>query len=216
MKNSNPRSSSELTNIIIEKKEKIFNTLQKESIDVYRYLMNLFYNSEDISNNNVFKFLYRSFYRLDNAGLSDDFKNEYFILLNQYKNEINYNYNLIFEISEKLDKFHTKRGVKSFQFSFITKMMNTINNESPIWDSEVKKMFRFKNIPNNTKFTLQQRIEFAVDQLKYMKYTFKSIQESKELDSIIEEFDLKYETSDLSFNKKIDFILWSAGKVLDK
>jgi hypothetical protein len=52
-----------------------------EPIDVYLYLRDRFESAADCSRDTVFQFLFRSHYRLDNAGLSVIFKAAYFGLL---------------------------------------------------------------------------------------------------------------------------------------
>jgi hypothetical protein len=120
-------------------------------------------------------------------------------------------------IAERLDKFPTLQNSSSFQFSFITKLLNTINVDSPIWDSEVRLVFNFPNIPyvkKKSKLTLDEKLDLAIYQLYYLKDIFKEIEESNELNEIIKDFDKKFNTYEMSFNKKLDFIIWSTGKII--
>ncbi|RTQ93695.1 hypothetical protein [Lysinibacillus telephonicus] len=64
----------------------IVNSLDEESVAVYIFLYYEFLKS-DVTINPVFQFVFRSFYRLDNAGLTTEFKTEYFKLMQQYRNE---------------------------------------------------------------------------------------------------------------------------------
>ena len=61
---------------------------------------------------------------------------------------------------------------------------------------------------------IDKKIDTGIKQLSYMKVVYKEIEESNELINIIDEFDEKYKTTEFSFNKKVDFILWSTGKIL--
>lgn len=211
------RTSKEIIKIIKNNKIAVFNNLQKESIAVYSYLINKFQQTDDVSTNEVFKFIFRSFYRIDNAGLTLEFKNEYFKILQEHRNKIEYSNETIFQIATRLDQFQTLRNTKSFQFSFITKLLNTLDVNSPIWDSEVRTVFNFPTIPHiqkKVKTNLEFKVKIAIEQLNYMKVIFKEIEESEDLKEVIKEFDEKYKTQNLSFNKKIDFILWSTGKII--
>ena len=205
------KTTKEIIQIIKNNKDIIFDNLDKESLEVYRFLIKRFRETDDITKDEVYKFLYRSFYRIDNAGLTKEFKNEYFKILQEYRNLIDYSDETINTIANRLDQFIRLSNTKSFQFSFISKMLNTINVHSPIWDSEVRLVFNFPNI--YYKWPLDKKIIAAIKQLSYMKVIYKEIEESKELNNIIEEFDEKYKTAELSFNKKVDFILWSTGKI---
>jgi hypothetical protein len=211
------KTSKEIINLIKENKDSIFNKLGIESIEVYKHIISTFQNTSDITKDEVFKFLFRSFYRLDNAGLSIEFKNDYFEILQEYRNEKKYSNESIIKIAERLDKFPTLKNTSSFQFSFITKLLNTINVDSPIWDSEVRTVFGFPNLPymnKKSKATLDEKLKVAIDQLSHLKSIFKEIEESNELNQIIKEFDMKFNTQKMSFNKKLDFILWSIGKII--
>lgn len=208
------RTSAEIVQIIRDNKLAIFNKLYKESIEVYIFLMKTFQETQDVTNNGVFKFLFRSFYRLDNAGLSPEFKEEYFQILQELRDQIECSNDTIISISNRLDQFIRLNNTKSFQFSFISKMLNTIDVNSPIWDSEVRLVFKFSTI--QPKLPLNEKIKMAIGQLTYMKDVYKEIEDSNELNIIIQEFDKKYGAKAMSFNKKLDFILWSAGKILKK
>ena len=75
-----------------------------------------------------------AFYRLDNAGLTPEFKSKYFMLLEESRNlpEV-YLRNLV----KELYAIPNLKGQQSLQFSFVTKLANTVNRQYPIYDSEV-------------------------------------------------------------------------------
>jgi hypothetical protein len=209
------RKSNEICSILIENENQIFELLQKESIEVYKYLITNFRATENVTQNEVFKFIFRSYYRLDNAGLTNEFKSEYFSIMQEYRSLDTITNDTILSIAKRLDYFHTKREVKSFQFSFITKLLNTINTNTPIWDKEVRKVFRFSNLPpNSNRFSLENRVTIACEQLDYIKKTLEEIISSDTLHQVIVNLDNRYNTQDLNIYKKIDFLLWSAGKIL--
>ena len=208
------KSYNKIIELIKNNKISIINNLDLESIEVYKFLVDRFKETEDISKDEVYKFLYRSFYRIDNAGLTKEFKNEYFKILQEYRTVSEYSDETIISIANRLDKFLTKKNVKSFQFSFISKMLNTIDVNSPIWDSEVRLVFNFKTIKST--LPLDTKIKMAIEQLEYMKGEYKKIGSSNLLNEIIQELDEKYGTVNISFNKKLDFILWSCGKIMNK
>jgi hypothetical protein len=213
------KTSTEIIDLIKENEILILNNLSNESIEVYKYIISTFQKTSEISKDEVFKFLFRSFYRLDNAGLSIEFKNDYFEILQKYRNEKEYTDDTIINIAKRLDKFPTLKNASSFQFSFITKLLNTINVDSPIWDSEVRSVFNFPNLPyknRNIKATLDDKLKVAITQLSYLKGVFKEIEDSNELNKTIQKFDSKFNTCEMSFNKKLDFILWSTGKIMKK
>ncbi len=58
---------------IMGKKQEIIKKLTQESIDVYLFLKREFKKGK-ITNNTLFQFVYRAFYTLDSAGLTEEFK----------------------------------------------------------------------------------------------------------------------------------------------
>src|SRR5712691_3732357 len=60
--------------------QSIIGAVGEESVDVYAFLMQEF-GRGSITNNTVFQFVYRAFYRLNNVGLSGAFLSKYFELM---------------------------------------------------------------------------------------------------------------------------------------
>ncbi|WCN09320.1 hypothetical protein [Marinomonas mediterranea] len=73
----------------------IIENLAQESIDAYVFLVDLFESTEDIRENYLFHFVFRSFYRLDNAGLSDEMKLVYFELMQELRGREEFDFSLV-------------------------------------------------------------------------------------------------------------------------
>ena len=117
------KSYNEIIELIKNNKISIFNNLDIESIEVYKFLVNRFKEIEDISKDEVYKFLYRSFYRIDNAGLTKEFKNEYFKILQEYRIVTKYSNDTIISIANRLDPFIRLNKTKSFHSTDQRKIM---------------------------------------------------------------------------------------------
>jgi hypothetical protein len=65
---------------VLEEKSEILANLNQESIEVFKFLQSEFHKG-DVTKNHLFQFVFRSFYRLDNAGLTPEFKTGYFELM---------------------------------------------------------------------------------------------------------------------------------------
>lgn len=198
----------DISGLINNNSENIVSNIKQESIDVYLFLKKRF-SENNVNEDYLFQFLFRSFYRLDNAGLTDDFKSKYFELLQIHRSDKSIDIPALVKI---LYEFKTLKNVNSIQFSFVSKMVNTIDDSMPIYDSEVARMFEFR-VPYTYKDTYQ-RIN------KYMEFYAKL---SKQYNEFIAKSSLKTALSclnsnlngisSLSENKKIDFLVWSAGKL---
>jgi len=117
---------------IEEKQKSILSNLNSENMAVYIFLKNE-YAKGKILDNFVFQFVFRTYYRLDNAGLSDGIKRRFFELLDQ--KQIN-----LETILSELYEIPTLKGKKTIQFSFATKLLHTINSNKPIFALEISRV----------------------------------------------------------------------------
>lgn len=199
----------EIYNYININSDQIINNLKYESIDVYKFIQYEFLKG-NIENNYLFQFVFRSYYRLDNAGLTEEFKREYFKLLeeNRDKEIFDYEYAL-----KRLYKIKNRKGQESFQFSFVTKLFNTIDNHMPIYDSEVVNVFGFSKYMQRS---FDVKIENYLNQLEAIKNVYHKIIDEGLLENTINRFNQKFIENNISEMKKLDFIFWSAGKIMRK
>jgi hypothetical protein len=102
-----------------------------------------------------------------------------------------------------------KKEQNSFQFSFVTKMYNTIQNDRPIFDANVVKVLNLK-LPNKNLF--DEKFKIYMEKLSEIESFYNRTINDNLLPITMSEFDNKFSDNKLNQNKKIDFILWSAGK----
>jgi hypothetical protein len=180
----------------------ILENIDDESIDVYLFLKKE-YVKKNVNINYLFQFVYRSFYRLDNAGLTPEFKTKYFELMSTQNCDLK-------NILESLLPYKTRRNLYSVQFSFATKLMNTLNPDLPIYDSRVRKILKLKGhydkYPNNRIkkcILIYDDLKLNVDYL--LKQNLK----------IISYFRDKFNVPKKQMNnlKILDFVLWSYGDI---
>ena len=186
------------------------NKLSKESFDVYGFINDEFKNTEDITKNHLFQFVFRSFYRLDNAGLTQEFKTRYFQLLQEYRNKpID-----LKEICLDLSNYKTRKNLDSIQFSFVTKFANTIDNKYPIYDSEIIRLFNFKQ-PYYLK-DKNEKIDKYLEQYSYITSTVQELLLNDEINCILNSLNNSFGESATKMGevKKLDTLMWGVGKVL--
>lgn len=197
---------------INDSSSEIVKNIQEESLATYCFIHEQ-WNKSSAVENKLFQFVFRSFYRLDNAGLTDEFKKKYFELLESFRGvEPN-----ITTLCETLYDIKNRKGSKSLQFSFVTKMANTINPMLPIYDSEVAKMYGYKP-PIFNKHTIDQRIEKLLKFYKHLSDDYTKILNEGLLEETFDTFDRNFPSyqDKLGKNKKLDFVVWSAGKLSKK
>ena len=205
-----PLMTEKVLATILENKDKALKQLDVESFHVYDFIKEQFNQSKDINCNPLFQFTYRSFYRLDNAGLTPDFKKRYFELLQEYRTKpID-----LKAICIDLYEYKTRKGLNSVQFSFVTKLANTINPNFSIYDSEVIKLFDF-NQPYYLK-DRDEKIDKYLEQYDYIQHVSKELIKNKDIQSIFLEMDSLFGDVCKSIGdiKKLDFLMWGVGKEL--
>jgi len=202
------RTTEEIASIINQNGQAIIDNISYESIEVYSFLKAQFAAS-NVTENYLFQFVYRSFFRLDNAGLTPLFKTEYFKIMQEYRTKENFDFATILA---RLMGFVNFLERPTFQFSFTTKMQNMINNDKPIYDNEVAKVFLFNRPKPGLAF--DEKLDIYLSQLQNIEQTYSTILANNSLKNVLTLFDKKFAHNNLGQIKKLDFIIWSAGKII--
>lgn len=202
------RTYPQIVSLINNSTNAIVDNISYESIDVYNFLKTQF-DKTNVTENYLFQFVYRSFYRLDNAGLTTQFKKEYFNILQEYRQIDNFDFSAILQ---RLYSIQNHQGQNTFQFSFVTKMQNTICNDRPIYDSEVARVFLFGKPKQGISF--DDKLCFFLNHLQIIRETYNTLIENNSIQNVITSFDNKFQGNNLGQIKKLDFIFWSAGKLI--
>jgi len=191
--------------IILNKYKMSLNVLPTESFDVYDFIKKEFKKSDDITKNHLFTFVYRSFYGLDNAGLSSELKVKYFELLQEYRNK---------PIDLKKIFFNLNNDKNSIEFSLVTKLANTIDFSYPIYDSEVIRLFNFKQ-PYYLKEE-NAKIEKYLEQYQHILFVSNKLIKNDAILSIFDEMNELFGDSciNMSDSKKLDALMRGVGKVI--
>lgn len=199
-----------LASLIGSNKEIVVANIDNNSVDMYGYIQKQFHNG-NVASNIPFQLAYNSFYRLNGAGLTKQFKSNYFRLLQEKRIIKVFNRAEIRGILLELYKYKNAKGFNCIHFSFTTKLIHTIDNDFPIYDSKIKRVFGFKGpYPYHN---INEKIETYLTQHENINFTYKQIIEENLLDSIFILFSLKFPNSALSKVKILDFIFWTVGKL---
>jgi hypothetical protein len=189
--------------------DSIVQAIGREAVDVYGFLADEF-GRRSVVGNCIFQFMYRSFYRLDNAGLTPEFKCKYFALLEESRNlrEID-----LRTLVEELYAIRNRKGQQSLQFSFVTKLANLANRLYPIYDREVANVFGFR-APDNIG-TFDVRLEKYMIFYANVRAIYSEILTGDLLQAPRRTFRLIYAAPPerIPDIKVLDFIFWSAGKL---
>jgi hypothetical protein len=145
---------------------------------------------------------------MDSAGLTNEMKQEYFKIMQEKRDHEVIDPS---DVAKRLYQFKRIKGDNSLQFSFTTKLMHTVNNAYPIYDSEASRVFNFTR-PDEKDY--EKRLKNYVMQYNEISKTYKAILSNNLLDSTLKLFDETFKNNNLPNVKKIDFVFWSGGKIL--
>ena len=151
--------------------------------------------------NSVFQFVFRSYYRIDNAGLTSDWKVRYFEFLSHRERSLK-------TILEGLYHIPTKKKVKSLQFSFATKLLHTLDTSQAIYDSQVAELL---GLPVKKGKDFTANITTCIAVYEELREAQRQLLSDEGVRKQIKALKDRY-NSQISDEKALDFLLWSAGK----
>ena len=163
-----------------------------------------------------FSAIFKQYYRLNAARLSDSFYNEYFEILKSN------NCDNVYEITEKLERIGCNSlNARKVHFSFATKLRHTVDDNSPIYDSMIAAFYFFPAI--KIEWSKEQKIDAYKISYEFLKYEYDRLIKKCLLNDVLEKFNNKICNADkISTIKKIDFIIWKyvnlskSGKIRNK
>ena len=205
-----------------------FNEKHSKSIENYLAIMN--------SGDSIDQSKFRTFYRMNGKGLSNEFYNVYFSILKTKSvgndtlgltNESATNDFLLIlkglyavDSSNHKNRKDRKNKSKKIHFSFSSKLLHTLNPSCPIYDSKIA---AFYFLPDTTAKTAEYRFELCKKQYEFLMDEYERIKKENLLDETISSFKSKVNDFEkISFTKQIDYILWhfitelQSGKILEK
>ena len=177
---------------------------RKKDIDPYLKMAEMF-NAGSISNNNNYKTIFRIYWQLNAAKLSDHFCNHYFQVMENYRHKDHLNIEDI--VSELHEVPSNSKGIKTIQFSFATKLLHTIDNTLPVYDSMVGDFYFFPQIKPSWNY--YKKLAVYACSYDFLRREHKRVLDNcllaESIQKFRERFGLPYTYTD---QKIIDTVLW--------
>ncbi len=191
---------------IIKNKDKILSNLKQKDTDKYCYIKKRFEDG-NILNDLKFQAVFKQFYIMNSAGLSEECKKCFFRLLSEKQCDLKYILSELYEIP-RLNK------TKSIQFSFATKLIHTVDNRKPIYDRFVGYIID-KKVEGISK---DEKIASCLKIYNFLDNLYQRIINDNKIKHIINDFRVKFNASEqnISDEKILDFMLWSLGSIAAK
>jgi hypothetical protein len=121
------------------------------------------------------------------------------------------------EITKELFGAHPKPSLRSHQFSFVTRLMNTVNESFPVFDKGVAELFGF-DIPDGRRMNSLRRLNLFSEFYDYQQETYQQIINEGKLYDLLKVFEIKLKRKDaeLSKEKRLDMMIRAAGEMKRK
>jgi len=205
--------SDDLKYIILMIKRNSVNIIEEitqEDIDLYAFIQKQFNKQKSGAPGKKFKKLFPLYYgtRINQIPTYFDKLFDNILYNTLHKIEKFDELKIIFE--ELLDYFHTDSG--KYQYSYISKLIHTVNPDFPIYDSYVMNALEL----DESYDTGRRRKEFWNLIYKKINNIYQVIIEEELLKEVIEDFSLKREITAMNNIKILDFLFWGAGALINK
>ena len=201
-------------NAELTKKQKVRNSpLILSSLERYLYIKEHYDDGTFITDPN-FQAVYLDFYQIrENTHVTSAFIHEYFKLLEESKRwGVKWNeHSMHGYVAARLESYKTPKGKQSYQYSFISKLLHTANNELPIYDQNVWEVVEGTGKPAGTpKMPYAKRINCGVSTLDDIGDLYKGLYYDYTFNRLLDTVTCLNGHS-VSFVKKCDFIFWVMG-----
>ena len=172
--------------------------LDAKALSPYYWLQDNLYN-RDVSKDMEYKRKFGGYYRM--RFVSQQYRDAFFSVFEQIKYQRNISFE---EVATELYPVDNKH-----EFSFISKMLHTINPTRPIFDSQVNKALDLKRTAYFP--SLEKRIEWDGDILNKIALTYGELLRDKDIRTLLTDIDKVVPGQIMTPEKKLDFILWALG-----
>jgi hypothetical protein len=202
------KAKAKVEKSLIELEEDFFKTNYislNRSVATYSALKKVYKDTNnDLSYYLGFKESFSQFYGIGRF-VSDSFREDYYKKMNELRGLREYD---IKELAENLiDKEKDK-----IQFSFVTKLLNIVNDEKyPIYDSNVMRSFGLyrKNVQSE-----DEKIDNYISDYEIITETYKDLLQKDKIQNLIKDFRKAFNCNEdmLSDMRIIDIIVWKIGE----
>ena len=195
-----PETESDLETLILNHQSEILEQLDDEMLRSYQWLQeNL--HCRNVAVDQEYRKRFGKYYVM--RFVSQEYREKFFHFFEDHKNDKALSFA---ETAKTLYAVENKH-----QFSFISKMLHTINPSHPIYDSFVEQVL---NLGHFSTKPIDQRIAKDVQIINRLTSVYQELRASGRLNDIMTELDKRTPGFQMSVEKKMDFILWALGKVM--
>lgn len=191
-----PLATDSITNRICQNKTAILEKVSMSMVEKYCWLEENLHKC-NVSTNTEYQRKFSHYYRM--RFVSPKYREAFFALFEEIKDHPDTSFE---EVARRLYPVDQKH-----EFSFISKMLHTINTSRPIYDSQVNAALKLRTYQP----VFEKRLKKDIEILDRISARYRMLMASPEVSEIQKEIDLKISPKTISSEKKLDFILWALG-----
>lgn len=169
---------------------------------------------EDVSESKNYQDKFIKFFSLRSYRLKQDDIKRLFNLMEVHKEDETLD---SYELAKQWLGEEQKSKFGEKHFSSLTKMMNVINTEFPVYDANVVRLFEFEP-PKTTRSNVLRKLTIYTDFYDHLKSAYSDIIEGRLLKDVLMVFKIKLREKGITLDreKRIDLIMRSAGELKRK
>ena len=197
-----PNGDSDLAKLIVQRKGDILSKFDDKMMETYRWLQEELYR-RNVAVDQEYRRKFSGYYRM--RFVSQEYRDAFFSVFEKIKNEPETSFQDVSYCLYGVDQKH--------EFSFISKMLHTINPHKPIFDSQVCEVLQLHRTYQSS---LEGKVRQDEDALSNIAKVYSEIRTSAEVRKILAQMDDFTPGYRMTDEKKMDFILWALGGILMK
>lgn len=192
-----PTMPDPLTERIWHNREIILSEISDSMMEKYFWLEDHL-NKCNVAASEEYQRKFAHYYRM--RFVSKEYRHAFFTLFEKVKAQEEVSFE---EVARQLYSVDGKH-----EFSFITKMLHTIDTSKPIFDSQVKAALQ---INRTYEPDFEKRLQLDIGILNQISEQYQILLESAQIQEIFAKIDQRSNPRKMSTEKKLDFILWGLG-----
>lgn len=187
---------------ILNNQKDIIKKIPPQMLNTYYWLQDNLH-LRNIARDFEYRRKFAGYYRM--RFVSQQYRDSFFALFEAIKNDAELSFVDVARNLSQVDGRH--------EFSFISKMLHTIDPSRPIYDSQVDQALQIHR-------TYEPDIELKIQQdeeiLKQISFVYQCLEASAEMAEPLAAFDQIIPSRSMSIAKKLDFLLWALGGIEKK
>lgn len=189
-----------LSELIYENRDAILSQLDMNTLSVYRWLQDNLH-TRNVAVDQEYRKRFGHYYGM--RFVSHEYRERYFQMMEDLKNTSSLSFCEVSQLLYLVDQKH--------EFSFISKLLHTIDPSCPIYDSRVARVLGITRYPKNDFQKVLKRDEGILDKLRNVYHQLES---DSRLTELLIQIDQRTPDKPMSIEKKLDFILWALGGII--